>query len=225
MSRTGFTAIILTFLPTVSASLPMLAAPALQSIATAPVATAKAQDSPVRLDCSVQGTPEELPDDVYIRNVGSAVIARGTKVDWSAAGTTQRGIFVLPVDLTPGAGTFANGVIRGGLEPGHACSCIVASASGSDPAKPVVVYRAAPPSPLGCVVRGTPARFPDDLYVLNNGKSPVTSGTTLHWSIPNTSREGDHVLTEDLPVGKAVTIPGVVTGGMPVGVKCFVTLK
>ena len=75
------------------------------------------------------------------------------------------------------------------------------------------------------MIRGTPARFPDDIYILNNGKTPVVSGTILHWSIPNTSREGDYKLTADLVSGKAITIPDVVTGGMPVGVKCVVTLK
>jgi hypothetical protein len=224
MSHKRFAVILAGSLLVVPAFPSLLAEPQ-ENLPAATVGSAKAPDTRVRLDCSVQGTPEELPDDVYIRNVGSTVIPKGTKVDWSADGTTQKGVVVVPVDLTPGAGTFANGIVQGGLEPGHPCTCTTAARPGPDLAKPVSVSRVVPPSPLGCVVRGTPARFPDDLYILNNGKSAVAAGTTLHWSIPNTNREGDYKLTAELAVGKAMTIPDVVTGGMPVGVKCVVTLK
>lgn len=179
----------------------------------------------VKLECSVQGAPEERPDDLYVRNVGKATIPKGTRIEWSAAGTTLKGDITLQTDLTPGAGTFAKDVVSGGLEPGHECACLVASRAVAEAATPAMVRRPPHGPQLGCVVRGTPAKFPDDLYILNNGKTPLAKGTTLHWSIPDTDRAGDHTLDEELSPGKGLTLSGVVTGGMPVGVKCLAAVK
>lgn len=179
----------------------------------------------VKLECSVQGAPEDRPDDLYVRNVGNATILKGTRIEWEAVGTTLKGDITLQTDLTPGAGTFAKDLVSGGLEPGHECSCLVASRAGAEAANPVAARRSPLATRLGCVVRGTPAKFPDDLYVLNNGKSPLAKGTTLHWSIPGTDRAGDHLLEEELPPGRGLTLSGVVTGGMPVGVKCLASVK
>lgn len=95
-------------------------------------ATSTAEDEPDssgRLECSVQGTPEDRPDDLYIRNIGKTTIAKGTMIDWAAGGSSLAGVVALPVELTPGAGTFVKDVVKGGLEPGHECVCRVASRS------------------------------------------------------------------------------------------------
>jgi hypothetical protein len=76
-----------------------------------------------------------------------------------------------------------------------------------------------------CVVQGSPVEFPDDIYVKNTGNVTVFKGTIVHWSIPNTGREGDYVLTEDLAPGKSMFFSGVVGGGLSAGTKCGVIVK
>lgn len=209
--------IALTALLVASSTAVLFAEPAGQSAAaSAPAA---------KLECSVQGSPDDRPDDLYVRNVGKTVIPKGTKVEWTAAGTTLAGDITLQTALTPGAGTFVKDVVKGGLEPGHECTCLVTSHSVARAAPTAEARRPAHGPPLGCVVRGTPPKFPDDIYILNNGNSPLPKGATILWSIPDTDRAGEHTLDEALAPGKGLTLAGVVTGGMPVGVKCRATVK
>jgi hypothetical protein len=177
-----------------------------------------------RVECVVQGTPVEFPDDLYIRNTGNVKLEKNTKIDWEAVGTGRKGRYTLPTDLNPGAGTFASGVVAGGLGAGHVCTCkIVESqiAPGMSrtrvPIKPI--YR------FSCQVQGTPVEFPDDLYIMNTGTTIVAKGKVLHRSIPNTTRQGDHSLTEDLAPGKGLMLPSVLPGGVTAGVQCGVTVK
>lgn len=192
---------------------------------TTTVATTSPPANPIRLECSVQGDPVELPDDVYIRNIGTQSIARGTKVAWQAKGTELKGVYTVPVELTPGAGTFAHGVVPGGLDAGHECACSIASATTARASRPVAPLRPVQLYTLRCVVEGTPPEFPDDINVTNNGKSTVRRGKVLHWTIPGTTRQGDHTLGADLPAGKSLILPSVVTGGLGAGTPCTVTVK
>jgi hypothetical protein len=59
----------------------------------------------------------------------------------------------------------------------------------------------------------------------NKGTTTIAKGKTIHWTIPNTSRQGDWVLTQDLLAGKSVFASGVVGGGHPAGAKCTAVLK
>lgn len=77
---------------------------------------------------------------------------------------------------------------------------------------------------FGCVVQGTPVEFPDDIRIKNLGTQAVPKGTTLRWSIPNTNRAGNHVLTADLAPEAMITLSGVVSGGTAAGAACDVTV-
>ena len=76
-----------------------------------------------------------------------------------------------------------------------------------------------------CVAQGSPVEFPDDIVIKNTGNATVFKGTMLHWSIPETARQGDSVLTEDLAPGKSMSLSGALPGGVAAGTKCGVIVK
>lgn len=177
-----------------------------------------------KIECVVQGSPTEFPDDIHLKNAGTAVLTKGTKIAWALPNTTRKGTWTLVADVAPGSGAFMSGVLGGGHPAGAICTCSVAAATMLTPVRagslrPVLRYS------LDCTVQGTPVEFPDDIYVYNKGVGAVAKGKILHWSIPNTTRAGDYTLTQDLASGKGVFLSGVVGGGMSAGVKCGVTVK
>lgn len=194
-----------------------------QQQAMQPVGTAA--PAPItKIECVVQGSPTEFPDDIYLKNAGTAMLKKGTKIDWALPNTTRKGTWTLTADVAPGAGAFMSGVLGGGHPAGAVCTCSVAAGRLLTPVqagslRPVLLYS------LDCTVQGTPVEFPDDVYVHNKGTVAVAKGKILHWSIPNTTRAGDYTLTEDLAAGKGVFLSGVVGGGMAAGVRCSVTVK
>lgn len=184
-----------------------------------------------RVECVVQGSPVEFPDDLYIRNTGNFVFPKGWDVSWSIPGTSRKGTYKLTADLAVGSGVLASGQLPGGHPAGVKADCTCAEPQGFSPVQPKMVARpvhtpvAVPLYKLGCVVQGTPVEFPDDVNITNNGTSTVKKGKTLHWEIPNTSRKGDYVLTQDLLAGKSVFVSGALPGGHPAGAQCTVTVK
>lgn len=177
-----------------------------------------------KVECVVQGTPTEFPDDIHLKNAGTATITKGTKISWAVPNTSRKGTYTLTADVVPGSGVFMSGVLGGGHPAGVVCTCSVVTrqlmtATKPGSLRPVLAYS------LDCTVQGTPVEFPDDVYIFNKGAVAVPKGKTLHWSIPNTNRAGDYILTEQLAAGKGVFVSGAVGGGMAAGIKCGVTVK
>ncbi|MGK2858610.1 MAG: hypothetical protein ACSLFQ_15520 [Thermoanaerobaculia bacterium] len=177
-----------------------------------------------KLECVVQGSPTEFPDDIHLTNAGNVKLEKGTKISWALPNTTRKGTYTLAADVAPGSGVFMSGVLGGGHPAGAVCTCSVAASRMMSPVqpgsmRPVLRYS------LDCTVQGTPTEFPDDVYIFNKGTVAVAKGKVLHWSIPNTTRAGDYTLTEELAAGKGVFVSGAVGGGMSAGVKCGVTVK
>ena len=194
-----------------------------QQQAMQPVATTV--PAPItKIECVVQGSPSEFPDDIHLKNAGTTVLTKGTKIAWALPNTTRKGTWTLAADVATGSGAFMSGVLGGGHPAGAVCTCSVATTQMLTPVRagslrPVLAYS------LDCTVQGSPTEFPDDIYVYNKGAVAVAQGKILHWSIPNTTRAGDYTLTEELATGKGVFLSGVVGGGMSAGVKCAVTVK
>jgi hypothetical protein len=183
-----------------------------------PTAVAPAPAAP-RLQCVVQGTPVEFPDDIVLRNIGSVVVPQGTKIHWSIPGTTRQGDYAFTENLAVGASKMLSGVLPGGHAAGVACQVTFIG--------PIHVQAQAPmqakPS-LSCVVQGTPVEFPDDIVLRNAGMVIVAKGTKVHWSIPGTTRQGDYTFTEDLAVGASKMVSGVLPGGHSAGTPCTVNV-
>jgi hypothetical protein len=182
--------------------------------------TAPAPAAP-KLQCVVQGTPVEFPDDIVIRNVGTVVVASGTKIHWSIPGTTRQGDFTFTEALAVGASKMLSGVLPGGHPAGAVCQVTFPGTLQVVPAARVPVQLK--PS-LTCVVQGTPVEFPDDIVLRNTGMIVVVKGTKVHWAIPATTRQGDYTFTEDLAVGASKMVSGVLPGGHPAGASCTVNV-
>lgn len=177
-----------------------------------------------KVECVVQGSPTEFPDDIHLTNAGNVKLDKGTKISWAVPNTTRKGTYTLAADVAPGSGVFMSGVLGGGHPAGVVCTCSIKTAQMMTPVqagsmRPVYRYS------FDCTVQGTPTEFPDDVYIVNKGTIAVAKGKVLHWSIPNTTRAGDFTLTEELGAGKGLLLPAVIPGGMSAGVKCGVTVK
>jgi hypothetical protein len=183
-----------------------------------PTAVAPAP-APPRLQCVVQGTPVEFPDDIVLRNIGTVVVTQGTKIHWSIPGTTRQGDYTFTENLGVGATKMLSGVLPGGHPAGVACQVAFIGPIHLQAQVPMHVK----PS-LGCVVQGTPVEFPDDIVLKNAGMIIVAKGTKIHWSIPGTTRQGDYTFTEDLAVGATKMLSGVLPGGHPAGAPCTVNV-
>ena len=72
--------------------------------------------------CSVSGTPQEFPDDIWISNKGPGDLAAGTKVHWSVPFANKQGDFILASALKGGKSVFLSGVLAGGVEAGKPCA-------------------------------------------------------------------------------------------------------
>ncbi|MBI2212322.1 MAG: hypothetical protein HYU52_01635 [Acidobacteria bacterium] len=202
-------------------------APAQQSPAVAQrVPAAQAIAEMRKVECVVQGNPVEFPDDLYIKNAGNAVIAKGWIVDWSIPNTSRKGKYTLAADLAVGAGVLASGQLPGGHPAGQIAPCTVAAPATLQvaPVRAKTPVHVLKPT-FDCIVQGTPVEFPNDIVITNKSAITVAKGKTLHWEIPNSGRLGDWVLPEDLLGGKSIMAPEVVGGGYPAGAKCNVTLK
>jgi hypothetical protein len=186
-----------------------------------PTTTAPAP-APPRLQCVVQGTPVEFPDDITLRNIGTVVVTQGTKIHWSIPGTTRQGDYTFTENLAVGASKMLTGVLPGGHPAGAVCQVTFAASMMAVPVEARVPMQVKPA--LSCVVQGTPVEFPDDIVLKNVGMVVVAKGTKIHWAIPATTRQGDYTFTEDLAVGASKMVPGVLPGGHPAGAPCTVNV-
>lgn len=73
---------------------------------------------------------------------------------------------------------------------------------------------------LTCRAQGTPAEFPDDIVVINNGPGTVPSGSKIHWTMASPAHSGDYTLTAALAPTKGTFIDGVLPGGVEAGKPC-----
>jgi hypothetical protein len=78
-----------------------------------------------KLECKVQGTPVEFPNDIYIKNLSAATIAKGTKIAWSVDGTDRSGEYELTAALGGKKGVLVGDVIPGGMEAGRPCKAAI----------------------------------------------------------------------------------------------------
>ncbi len=88
------------------------------------------------LECVVQGTPVDFPDDIAITNESNNVtVSTGTTIQWKLQGPIPNvppafaGEHVLTGDLAPGEGVFVLGVLPGGQEAGTECEAVVKPSS------------------------------------------------------------------------------------------------
>lgn len=227
-SRTRLLLLVLTVAVALLASGAFAADPKPTAQAEKPVATqmpSAMEPVPIKkVDCVVQGSPVEFPDDLYMKNAGNVVLPKGTKISWAIPNTVRKGTYTLTADLAVGSGTIASGLLPGGHPAGVIGTCSIVTltrmtAVQAGALKPVALYS------FSCQAQGTPTEFPDDIYIQNTGAAAVAKGKVLHWVIPNTTRQGDHTLTEELGAGKGLMLSGVVPGGISAGVKCNVTVK
>ncbi|MFA6955635.1 MAG: hypothetical protein WC538_07175 [Thermoanaerobaculia bacterium] len=199
--------------------------------ASKPVAQPVGTMQPVeikRVECVVAGATE-FPVSIQMHNTGNAAIPKGWIVAWTVPNTVKTGKYTLLADLPVNGYVMASNQIPGGHPGGAILTCTVAAPAMLS-VKPVKRQTAAALNPaalaqFGCVVQGSPTEFPDDVLITNKLTTTVAKGKTIHWSIPNTTRQGDYVLTEDLLGGKSVFVSGAVPGGMSAGVKCDAKLK
>lgn len=187
-----------------------------------------AQVVPIRkVECVVAGATE-FPTSMRIHNVGNAVIPKNWVVNWSLPNTSLKGKYTLTADLPINGYVMASNQMGGGRPAGEVLTCSVSEPAMLTPTKvPRVVSTTRPPAllPFDCIVQGTPVEFPDDILITNKGTTTVAKGKAFHWTLPNTNRQGDWVLTEDLLPGKSVFASGVLPGGHPAGAKCTAALK
>ena len=73
------------------------------------------------LDCAVEGTPSEFPDDLRVANAGVTTIPAGTRVKWQIKSPRLSGSAVFSTPLMPGKAALMPGVLRGGVPAGTAC--------------------------------------------------------------------------------------------------------
>lgn len=76
----------------------------------------------------------------------------------------------------------------------------------------------------GCVVKGQPSEFPNDIALVNKGLTVIKAGTTVKWSVPLINANGSYKLTSDLAPGKNVALVNVLPGGVEAGSNCKVSL-
>ena len=198
------------------------------AVSRQPVGTMPAPVTIVSFDCTVQGTPTEFPADNYIKNTGNTAAVKGTRLSWAIPNTTRKGTLTLSADMAPGTGKIVSGVIPGGTAAGVKCTVKVVErtmtrapvSAGAVTQQPLQLAHS-----FNCTVQGNPTEFPDDIYIQNTGQTAVAQGKVLHWSIPNTTRQGNHTLASELGAGKGISLSGVIGGGMSAGVKCNVTVK
>ena len=76
----------------------------------------------------------------------------------------------------------------------------------------------------GCVVKGQPSEFTNDIALVNKGLTVITAGTTVKWSVPLINANGSYKLTSDLAPGKIVALVNVLPGGVEAGSNCKVSL-
>jgi len=181
-----------------------------------------------RVECVVAGATE-FPVSIQIHNTGTALIPKGWLVNWSIPNTSRSGKYTLKADLAVNGYEMASNQLPGGHPAGAVVTCSVSEplvATARPVKKPVVVQTpVAQLVQFDCVVQGSPVEFPDDVLITNKLTNTVAKGKTIHWSIPNTTRQGDYVLTADLLGGKSVFVTGAIPGGMSAGVKCDAKLK
>ncbi len=72
----------------------------------------------LNVDCAVEGTPTEFPNDIKIWS--SDGITAGTTLAWNVPGSTFDGILEMPA-LAPNQAAFISGVLSGGLPAGTLC--------------------------------------------------------------------------------------------------------
>jgi len=75
-----------------------------------------------------------------------------------------------------------------------------------------------------CAVAGSPAEFPDDIYLTNAGFGTLKAGTKIKWSVTGTNRAGQYTLSSDLAKGSGVSLSGVLSGGVEAGKPCKATV-
>jgi hypothetical protein len=199
--------------------------------ASKPVAQQTGAMQPIQIkkvECVVAGATE-FPTSMRVHNVGTALIPKGWVVNWSLPNTTIKGKYTLAADLPVDGYVMASNQMGGGRPAGEVLTCSVSEplvATVKPLRKPVAVQTTLPTlAQFDCVVQGTPVEFPDDVLITNKLTTTVAKGKTIHWSIPNTTRQGDWVLTEDLLGGKSFFVSGAVPGGISAGVKCDAKLK
>jgi hypothetical protein len=182
----------------------------------------------MRVECVVAGATE-FPTSMRVHNVGNAVIPKNWVVNWSLPNTTIKGKYTLTADLPVNGYVMASNQMGGGRPAGEVLTCSVSEplvATVRPLRKPVATQTTLPNlAQFDCVVQGSPVEFPDDVLLTNKLTTTVAKGKTIHWSVPNTTRQGDYVLTEDLLGGKSVFVTGAIPGGMSAGVKCDAKLK
>jgi hypothetical protein len=73
---------------------------------------------------------------------------------------------------------------------------------------------------ISCVVGGTPAAFPNDLWLTNRGDQALKAGAKIKFAVPSTGARGALLLNADIPAGKQVKIADVLNGGADAGAPC-----
>ena len=76
---------------------------------------------------------------------------------------------------------------------------------------------------VGCVVRGTPVEFPDDIFLSNDGTATIPAGFKVEWEVAAPPTSGIHTFAAAVAPGTGVFVQGALPGGVPAGVACTAT--
>lgn len=184
-----------------------------------------------RITCNVTEGSSEFPTGFYLMNKGNTVVKKGTKIHWELpAVAPAKGDYTFAADLPVNGSVHVSSVLGPGVPAGSQCNVTVLSKPKMLSVKqPIAVKPAgtvpAVPMLLPCVVQGSPVEFPNDLLITNNRTTTIPKGKIIHWSMPNTSIQGDYTLTEDLLPQKSMYMYEILGGGMSAGLKCNATVK
>jgi hypothetical protein len=75
-----------------------------------------------KIQCVVNGTPVEFPNDIYLGNEGPGTIPAGYKVHWDLPAPHFSGDYTFAQDVVPGKGVYILGAVPGGAPAGVLCT-------------------------------------------------------------------------------------------------------
>lgn len=116
-----------------------------------------------------------------------------------------------------------NGGFGCGSHCGSGASASSSGGSNSAGGNSGGVYEAPRSIKLACIVGGTPAEFPNDIWVTNTTSATLLAGTKLSFTIPAVGVKGTFLLPQSVPAGKQIKIADIF-GGAEAGDPCTVKL-
>ena len=76
---------------------------------------------------------------------------------------------------------------------------------------------------VGCVVRGTPVEFPNDIVLSNEGAFTIPVGLKVDWVVPPGAYKGSYTFAAALKPGENVMLANAMSGEAGAETPCTVT--